>query len=544
MKTRILLLSLFAAVIGHVWAQGPNNTGTYYQNANGKKGAELKTALFNIIKSHTDIGYNGLWEAYKMTDTRADGFVRDWYSNSTNYRHITDKAGTYSREGDCYNREHSVPQSWFNEASPMKADIVHVVPTDGYVNNRRSNYPLAEVNNVTYSSVNGYCKLGSCKTEGYSGTVFEPNDETKGDFARMYFYMATCYQDKCNSWGNDVFSSQNLGLTNWYVNMLMRWSKQDPIDEVETARNNAVQEVQGNRNPFVDYPGLEDYIWGSLKDKAFSYDHYQGGGGDVPTIAIPVFSPDAGTYYNSVEVTLTCATAGATIYYTTNGADASVQSIPYEGPITLTETTTIKAVAVKNGETSSQASATYTITDQQGGGGETPGDCEITLNNTFFGSSFTGAISNYSDDLTGTQDGVTVIYSLGTGANRYCNDSQIRLYQGNTLTVSVSQGTLTGIEFTTSGSKVLKADVGTVDGTGWTGNSSSVVFSVNEGSGNLQVSKLKVTVNVPSDPSSVDRLSSTTLSGHRVIYNLRGQRVAHPTRGIYVVDGRKVVMGE
>jgi endonuclease I len=551
MKTRLLLLSLFIAGVCATWAQGPNGSGTYYQNADGKKGSELKTALFHIIKSHTDIGYNGLWEAYKKTDTRADGYVRDWYSNATNYRHITDKAGSYSKEGDCYNREHSVPQSWFNEAAPMRADIVHVVPSDGYVNNRRSNYPLAEVNSVTYSSKNNYCKLGSCKTEGYSGTVFEPNDETKGDFARMYFYMATCYQDKCNSWGNDVFSSQNLGLTNWYVSMLMRWSKQDPIDEVEIARNNAVKEVQGNRNPFVDYPGLEDYIWGTLKDKSFSYDNYEGGsgGGDVPTIATPVFSPDAGSYYHSVDVTLTCATEGASIYYTTNGADASVQSIPYEGPFTLTETATIKAVAVKNGKTSSQASATYTITGQ-GGGGDTPVSCEIALNNTLFGTNYGGSMGNVDEDLTGTKNGVSVIYAKGTGSNRYCNDSQIRIYPGNVLSLSVGQGTITALEFTMpeSTTKVLKATTGSVsvDGTvmKWTGNSSAVDFSYDASSGHIKLSSVKVTVSSSSGPSSIYQISSQELSGKRVIYNLRGQRVTNPTRGIYIVDGRKVVIGE
>ena len=173
MKTRLLLLSFFIACGFAAWAQGPNGSGTYYQNANGKKGAALKTTMGDIIRPHTDIGYGGLWEAYKQTDTRSDGYVRDWYSKTTNYRHITDKAGSYSKEGDCYNREHTVPQSWFNESSPMKADIVHVVPTDGYVNNRRSNYPFAEVANIDYKSNQGYCKLGSCKSEGFSGTVFE-----------------------------------------------------------------------------------------------------------------------------------------------------------------------------------------------------------------------------------------------------------------------------------------------------------------------------------------------------------------------------------
>ena len=541
MKTRLLLLSLFIAGVCAAWAQGPNGSGTYYQSADGKKGSALKTALFNIIKNPSVTSYKGLYDAYIQTDTRPDGYVRDWYSNATNYRHNVDNKGNYTKEGDMYNREHSVPQSWFNEASPMKSDIVHVLPTDGYVNNRRSSYPLADVNNVTYSSQNSYSKLGSCKNEGYSGTVFEPNDEIKGDMARIYFYMATCYQDKCGNWGGGIFTSS--GMVDWEMNVMKAWSKLDPVDDVEIARNNAVKEVQGNRNPFVDYPGLEDYIWGNMTDVAFSYDNYAGGGGETATVAMPTFSPDAGTYYNSVQVEIDCATEGADIYFTTDGADASEQSIAYMGPFEVTQTSTIKAVAIKDGKRSAQAEATYTITDEsiepQPGG-----SIEIALNNAFFGTSFNGAITNYTNDLVGTKGGVSVTYSLGEGGgNRYCNDSQIRLYQKNVLKVSVEQATITSIEFTTSGSKILKANVGTMNGTNWTGNNQRIEFSVNDGNGNLQVTSIKVTIPA-SGPSSIDNVQTTTLSGQRVIYNLRGQRVTNPTRGIYIVDGRKVVIGE
>ena len=543
MKTRLLLFSFFIACGFAAWAQGPNGSGTYYQNANGKKGAALKTTMGDIIRPHTDIGYGGLWEAYKQTDTRSDGYVRDWYSKTTNYRHITDKAGSYSREGDCYNREHTVPQSWFNESSPMKADIVHVVPTDGYVNNRRSNYPFAEVANIDYKSNQGYCKLGSCKSEGFSGTVFEPNDEIKGDIARIYFYMATCYYTQCGNWSGGIFTSS--GMVDWEMNVMKAWSKQDPVDDVEIARNNAVQEVQGNRNPFVDYPGLEDYIWGDMTDVAFSYDNYAGGGqgGETATVAMPTFSPDAGTYYNSIMVELDCATEGADIYFTSDGADASEQSMAYMGPFEVTKTSTIKAVAIKDGKRSAQAVATYTITDEPVD--PQPGETvEIALNNAFFGTSFPGTISNYTDDLVGTKDGVTVTYSLGEGgSNRYCNDNQIRIYQKNVLKVSVEQATISSIEFTANGSKVLSANVGTMDGTNWTGNNQSIEFCVNEGSGNLQVSSIKVTI-PSSGPSAIESVQTNTLSGKRVIYNLSGQRVTNPTRGIYIVDGKKVVIGE
>ena len=539
MKTRLLLLSFFIACGFGVWAQGPNGSGTYYQNANGKKGAALKTAMGDIIRPHTDIGYGGLWEAYRTTDKRPDGKVRDWYSCVTNYTFGSDQAGSYSKEGDCYNREHTVPQSWFNESSPMKADIVHVVPTDGYVNNRRSNWPFAEVANITYQSLQSYCKLGSCKSAGYSGTVFEPNDEIKGDIARIYFYMATCYYSQCGNWSGGIFTSS--GMVEWEMNVMKAWSKLDPVDDVEIARNNAVKEVQGNRNPFVDYPGLEDYIWGDMTDVAFSYDNYAGGGqgGETATVAMPTFSPDAGTYYNSTMVELDCATEGADIYFTTDGADASEQSIAYMGPFEVTQTSTIKAVAIKDGKRSAQAEATYIITDEPViPSGEPTADCDVVINNALFGSSATTTIPKTdADDLTGTQNGITFVYALGTGAQRYANATEIRLYKGNTLTIGVAVGTLTALEFTI-GSKTspLNADTGSFSDFKWTGNASQVVITSEN---NTALRNVKVSVNVP---SSIDNVQTTTLSGQRVIYNLSGQRVTNPTRGIYIVDGKKVLL--
>jgi endonuclease I len=177
MKKRILAsLCLTALAMQSILAQGPNGTGTYYRNADGKSGKELKTAFHNIIaKKERNPGYDDLLELYKTTDTRADGKVRDWYSNITNFVHIKDKAGSYKKEGDVYNREHLVPQSW----GAPKSDIVHVVPTDGYVNNKRGNLPLGEVGTPNYQSANSYSKSGSCKTPGYTGVVFEPNDEVR-----------------------------------------------------------------------------------------------------------------------------------------------------------------------------------------------------------------------------------------------------------------------------------------------------------------------------------------------------------------------------
>lgn len=275
LEKRQLALLAFIWSIVLVWAQGPNNSGTYYQMADGKKASDLKTALFQIIKEPNVVSYAGLWTAYKQTDLRDDGKIWDMYSSITSYS--PDGSHTYSKEGDGFNREHSFPKSWFSSAKPMYSDIVHVIPADGYVNNRRSNYPFGETKNPTYSSEGGFSKVGPCSYPGYSGTVFEPNDEYKGDFARIYFYMATCYENNIASWNSDMLAGNSYpAYKTWVINMLLEWATKDPVSEKEIRRNDAAYGIQKNRNPFVDYPGLEQYIWGNKKEAAFSYDNYDG----------------------------------------------------------------------------------------------------------------------------------------------------------------------------------------------------------------------------------------------------------------------------
>ena len=193
LRKRNIMFTAALFMLVQMFAQGPNNSGTYYQSADGKKGSALKTALWSVIKSHTQRSYDNLWDDFKTTDRRSDGKVWDMYSSTTNYTFGADQAGNYKKEGDVYNREHSFPKSWFNKASPMYTDLFHLVPTDGYVNSQRGNYPFGETNGEEYQSNGGFSKLGKCTVSGYSGIVFEPNDEYKGDFARIYFYMATCY---------------------------------------------------------------------------------------------------------------------------------------------------------------------------------------------------------------------------------------------------------------------------------------------------------------------------------------------------------------
>ncbi len=275
MRQSIRNLSLALALIpaSSAWAAIPDG---YYDNAVGKSGSSLLTALYNIINSHTNVGYDGLYDVYPESDSRSDGTLWDMYST----KHWTwgnKQCGSYKNIGDCYNREHSVPQSWFNEASPMKADAFHVYPTDGKVNGQRSNYPYGECENGTslgtYNGVTALGRLGSCTFSGYTGTVFEPDDEYKGDFARTYFYMATCYNNKISSWSGGVFGNGTYpGMATWCVNLFLKWHREDPVSQKELDRNEAVYKYQKNRNPYIDYPELAEHVWGTKTSTAWTGD--------------------------------------------------------------------------------------------------------------------------------------------------------------------------------------------------------------------------------------------------------------------------------
>ena len=240
----------------------------YYDSASGLTGSDLKTALYNIIKNPNVDSYDNLWVDFEQTDKHTDGSVWDIYSNYT-FHFTSDQCGNYTSEGDCFNREHSFPKSWFNDASPMYSDLFHIYPSDGYVNGQRSNLPYGEVGTATYTSTNG-CKKGNNTYGTYTGTVFEPADEYKGDLARTYFYMVTCYENLVASWETNESGADAMlnGTTfpafeNWSLQMLMDWNDQDPVNQKEIDRNNAIYNIQGNRNPFIDHPEYVCLVWGS-----------------------------------------------------------------------------------------------------------------------------------------------------------------------------------------------------------------------------------------------------------------------------------------
>ena len=281
-----ILCSFFVLTITAKSVTPAASLPAYYEDLQGKSGKSLFDAVHVVAKEgYSSLGYDGLWGAYKKTDMRDNGKIWDMYSDCS-WTVGSDQCGSYSSECDCYNREHSIPKSWFGGSkSGPGCDIFQVVPTDGYVNNKRSNYAFGEVSSASYTYDGA--KLGSAKnitiTGGNtiagntgasiscSGTVFEPRDEYKGDFARGYFgtmikWANGDYSAFTTGDGSKIFSSNYstgaFGLTKYGVALLMKWHRQDPVSQKEVDRNNGIQQTQGNRNPFIDYPYLAEFIWG------------------------------------------------------------------------------------------------------------------------------------------------------------------------------------------------------------------------------------------------------------------------------------------
>lgn len=272
---------LFALLSWTAWATTPaTDLETYYSAANNKIGDAIVTGLHGLIDNHTVISYSGLEPYYAQTDRKSNGDIWDMYSTCS---FSTSKANCQQKHVcDCWNKEHSIPQSWFNEASPMKSDLFHVVPTDARVNNFRSNYPYGETSSTSNIDNDNHSlgHLGSSNFGGYTGKVYEPDDEYKGDFARTYMYMVVRYMDKnfTQTANGSVMFAYNSGatikntFTAYSVSLLMKWHREDPVSQKEIDRNNAVYGIQHNRNPFIDYPYLAEYIWGVKKGERFSFD--------------------------------------------------------------------------------------------------------------------------------------------------------------------------------------------------------------------------------------------------------------------------------
>ena len=320
---KISLLAISLLVLGQLLAFNcpvtpANDLPEYYQSIDGTSGKELLDAIQQVAKlgyRTTDFRYDSVWLAFKYTDLRPDGLVWEIYSDCQ-FEYEKDRTSNTAQTGECkgYNREHAMCQSWFSEydlqgnkmSSSKKnspgSDIFHIYPTSYGMNSRRGNRPYGEVANAQFTSGNGTeygAPVSSLSVENsvagvyvegsinMSTNVLEPADEYKGDIARSYFGTMVKW---AGEWafnrvdlGRVIFDAtidadthygpeNNYGLTDYGLALLLTWHRQDPVSQKEVDRNNGIQLTQGNRNPFIDYPYLVEYIWGEMSGEILEMD--------------------------------------------------------------------------------------------------------------------------------------------------------------------------------------------------------------------------------------------------------------------------------
>lgn len=286
----LLSFYVFALSVTAVFAANPNG---YYNSLDGKSTQNLKNATYAVINPHTQLTYNSLWTHFKQTDIHA-------YPNQDQWWDMYSDIIFYVRNGSAgLNREHSFPKSWWGGSQiPPYTDINHLYPSESAANLAKSNYPLGEVNISTFD--NGVSKVGYPVSGqgGGASRVFEPADEYKGDFARTYFYMVTCYQNLTWKYLYMLQSNPYPTLQPWAYEMLLKWHREDPVSQKEIDRNEAVYKIQNNRNPFIDFPELAEYIWGNKVGQIFRVD------GDEPVGDPTLITPTQGSALDFSEVAL------------------------------------------------------------------------------------------------------------------------------------------------------------------------------------------------------------------------------------------------
>jgi endonuclease I len=449
MKTK--LLALLCSI--YSFAQIPSR---YYSTATGT-GYTLKTQLYNIIKGHTDKGYAGLWVTYDTSDRdnqyENDNSIIDIYSENPSgkdlytYTYKTNQCGSYKIEGDCYNREHIIPQSIFNSASPMVADAHFIPPTDGKVNSVRSNYPHGNVAIASTTTKNGG-KLGTSAVAGYTGTVFEPINEFKGDIARMYFYFATRYENTVSDYPYPMFNGTNDQVfTKAFLNQLLTWHTNDPVSTREIARNNAIYTRQGNRNPYIDHPEYVALIWDSTS----------GNPGGTPTSTELFFTEYVEGFSLNKALEITNKTSNTinlssySIKKQTNGAGSWSSGMALSGNLASNG----KYVIVNSSISSScysaiKANSSTTATEMSFNGNDPIG---LFKNGTLIDiiGKYNGGIANFATDVTlrrkSTVTSPSSTFNLSSQWDSYAADSCSGIGNRSAYSISSEDNTIKNIDF-------------------------------------------------------------------------------------------------
>ena len=257
------LLTIAAVTLSAAFGASAEIPSGYYTSIEGKATSELKTALYNIIRNQSQQQtYSRLPTYFQRTDT---------YPNSNRWWDMYSNSPLYAPSFTGLNREHSLPKSWWGGSQTVLAytDLNHLYPSEMQANTAKSNYPLGIVTDGGSKFNNSMVMVGRGQNSGGAAYVFEPADEYKGDFARTYFYMVTCYQDFDWRYQYMCMNGTYPSMQQWAIDLLLKWHRGDPVSQKELDRNEQVYLIQANRNPFIDYPDLVEYIWGDKKGQAF-----------------------------------------------------------------------------------------------------------------------------------------------------------------------------------------------------------------------------------------------------------------------------------
>lgn len=470
-------LLLLAAIVGMTAAAAVPSG--YYNNAKNKSDRALMAALHSIIDGHTKRSYQQLWSDFKSTDCNGTTII-DRYAD-TQYTYGSDQCGNYSGVGYCYNREHSIPNSWWggSDSDTAYTDLHHLFPVDGWVNNERGNHPFG---NCANGAAKGTGKLGSCTFSGYNGTVFEVADEYKGDFARVYFYFATRYMTRMSDYtsgtGNVVFTASTyLGLTNWAINQLLEWHRNDPVSTLETTRNDAVYSIQKNRNPFVDNPELVEYIWGNKKGSVWNPS-----GAPTPTLTSPTSGStvNVGTHTGEgVSKTITVKGANLTKALTISVSGTGFSVTPTS--ITAANANNGTSVTVTYNGTQSNATGTLTINSTEvnatvnltasyhSGGGQTEDEIVETWEGCSTGGYWTQDVQGHAFSWAFSNAGIWADTNKnGALSCRFGKDSNSYIMMNEDVHNGASKVTFYAANWSTDAAPTVQLRYSTNGGSTWT----------------------------------------------------------------------------
>lgn len=564
MKKKTFLLLYLIGITFAAFADIPNG---YYTSADGQKYVDLKAALCNIIKNHKTFKYSSLWDYYPYTYyvIGNPSQVLDMYSDNI----------TYFSNTTSMNKEHTVPKSWWGGSTSMGpgCDIFNVIPSDQKANSAKSNYPLGTIAGELRFD-NGVTKIGQCGIAGFKGLVFEPKDSYKGDFARIYFYVATCYPDL--AWDSNkakaMTNKSKLTLQDWIIPMLLEWNAQDPVDAAEIQRNEDVYKQQGNRNPFIDYPSLVDYIWGDKKNEVYIFADHESNQGTTPDFKThkPSFSVEYGTKENPKNIadntvlTIKGGTVKSTLYTRINEGTWEKTS-----PTTGWNSATSKEYPIA-------ATKSYTIS----------GDTHIEAYCTLEGYENSDIISAYYKGVSFENDYIFYeAFDDVTSGNNTSNSGSSSYWSGNenftNLDVVFQAGNAVRLGSGKSNgsmeTRTLNTDGGTLevefDVKGWTKIEGDIIVELT-GAGQQTVSytatmedpfehiKLifnnvsanpTMTISTSTKRAFLDNITVKKLSTDGVMlpqvrlqnsaeeYNLAGQKITGKYKGIKIVKGKKVL---